>query len=284
MDARDLDAAYRLLFSGTWTHTSNGATPSSAFANTFFNFNTVYGASGDYTIGNYTSGLTTGISSGAFIGSTYIWVSDLFGLWRLELEKSVKKGRQDSMYRQTYDRSEDKKWYITYPGEWNQYDSRGKTKPGNFKTFKAIIEEFIEVKKVFDKISFFLENVLGIKGIDTQHSRSKEKFTVSFNGNLKDLTCYFLNIRYSREDKWGKNDPTKVQILHVLLSAGVGNNFSQPNFEKPLEEVGKNLKEVLEVLEILKDKPLDDFIKENLSWDDIKKKYSGKLTGTKYGL
>lgn len=217
-------------------------------------------------------------------GSTYIWVSDLFGLWRLELEKSVKKGRQDSMYRQTYDRSEDKKWYITYPGEWNQYDSRGKTKPGNFKTFKAIVEEFIEVKKVFDKISFFLENVLGIKGIDTQHSRSKEKFIVNFNGNLKDLRCYFLNIRYSREDKWEKNDPTKVQILHALLSAGVGNNFSQPNFEKPLEEVGKNLKEVLEVLEILKDKPLDDFIKENLSWEDIKKKYSGKLAGTKYGL
>lgn len=73
LDARDLDAAYRLSFSGTWTHNSNGATPSSAFANTFLNFNTVYGASGDYTIGNYVSGLTTGISSGAFIGSTYIW-------------------------------------------------------------------------------------------------------------------------------------------------------------------------------------------------------------------
>jgi hypothetical protein len=38
-DARDLDAAFRLAFSGGWTHNSNGVTPNgvNAFANTFFN-------------------------------------------------------------------------------------------------------------------------------------------------------------------------------------------------------------------------------------------------------
>lgn len=39
MDARDLDAAYRLMFSGTWTHLANGAIPNgtNASANSFFN-------------------------------------------------------------------------------------------------------------------------------------------------------------------------------------------------------------------------------------------------------
>jgi len=39
MDARNLDAAFRLAFSGGWTHSSNGALPngSNTFANTFLN-------------------------------------------------------------------------------------------------------------------------------------------------------------------------------------------------------------------------------------------------------
>ena len=38
-DPRDLDAAFRLVFNGGWTHNSNGVTPNgvNAFANTFFN-------------------------------------------------------------------------------------------------------------------------------------------------------------------------------------------------------------------------------------------------------
>jgi hypothetical protein len=38
-DPRDVDAAYRLSFTGTWTHSSNGAEPNgtNAFANTFLN-------------------------------------------------------------------------------------------------------------------------------------------------------------------------------------------------------------------------------------------------------
>jgi len=34
-DPRDLDAAFRLTFSNGWTHSSNGMTPSNAYANTF---------------------------------------------------------------------------------------------------------------------------------------------------------------------------------------------------------------------------------------------------------
>ena len=39
MNAADTDAAFRLLFAGTWTHSSTGATPNgtNGFANTFFN-------------------------------------------------------------------------------------------------------------------------------------------------------------------------------------------------------------------------------------------------------
>ena len=36
-DPRDLDAAYRLVFSGTWSHASTGVTPTSSHADTFFN-------------------------------------------------------------------------------------------------------------------------------------------------------------------------------------------------------------------------------------------------------
>ena len=41
MDARDLDAAYRLVFSGGWTHSSTGALPNgtNAYANTKYNPN-----------------------------------------------------------------------------------------------------------------------------------------------------------------------------------------------------------------------------------------------------
>lgn len=40
LDARDLDAAFRLQFNGGWVHDSNGATPNgiNAYANTYFDF------------------------------------------------------------------------------------------------------------------------------------------------------------------------------------------------------------------------------------------------------
>lgn len=47
-DPRDLDAAFRLVFSGGWTHSSNGATPNgtNGYANTYFIANTLSSSSG----------------------------------------------------------------------------------------------------------------------------------------------------------------------------------------------------------------------------------------------
>lgn len=47
-DARDVDAAFRLTFSGTWTHSANGMTPTTAFANTFLNMNTLGGLNNNH--------------------------------------------------------------------------------------------------------------------------------------------------------------------------------------------------------------------------------------------
>jgi hypothetical protein len=52
VDPRDEDAAYRLAFTGTWTHSSNGATPSTANADTYLNPATVF-AGGTYSLGIY---------------------------------------------------------------------------------------------------------------------------------------------------------------------------------------------------------------------------------------
>ena len=51
-DARDTDGAYRLTFTGTWTHGSTGATPSGAWADTFLNPSIVF-ASNTYSLGIY---------------------------------------------------------------------------------------------------------------------------------------------------------------------------------------------------------------------------------------
>lgn len=230
-------------------------------------------------------------------GSVYVWVSGIFGLWKLELEKATRKSRQDSMYRQTYDTGSDKKWYITFPGRWSQYESRARTKPGNLKSFKSIIEEFSEVKKVFDKISFFFENVLGIPGIDTtRHENREGKEVVHIEGkNLKLLNARLtgslvysrengwqtVNVQYKRTDK--SVDPTKVEILFTVLSSS---NYSGKKYEKALKESGKNLEDVVEVLETLKDYSLDKFLEETkgLDWEEVKKKYIGRLSGKKYGI
>lgn len=61
-DPRDLDAAYRLSFSGTVTHSSNGmqGNGSNGYANTFLNANTVY-PSGYMSIGIYSRTNTDGV-------------------------------------------------------------------------------------------------------------------------------------------------------------------------------------------------------------------------------
>jgi len=52
LDPRDADSAYRLAFTGAWTHASTGATPSTAWGETFLNANTVF-SSNTYSLGVY---------------------------------------------------------------------------------------------------------------------------------------------------------------------------------------------------------------------------------------
>jgi len=54
IDARDLDAAYRYIYSGTWVHSALGAKANgtNAYANTFFNLSTL-GLSGNFSMGYY---------------------------------------------------------------------------------------------------------------------------------------------------------------------------------------------------------------------------------------
>lgn len=52
-DPRDLDAAYRYIYSGTWTHSMQGSRPTgNAYANTYLNLNTS-GLNGNFSFGYY---------------------------------------------------------------------------------------------------------------------------------------------------------------------------------------------------------------------------------------
>jgi hypothetical protein len=71
MDARDLDAAYRLVFNGGWTHSSTGALPNgnNAYANTFFNASTQLTAtSGNFGYYSRTNNSGTTANFGATVG------------------------------------------------------------------------------------------------------------------------------------------------------------------------------------------------------------------------
>lgn len=52
-DPRDLDAAFRLTFSGSWTHSSTGAFPSSAYADTHFIPSTNFASASNGSLGFY---------------------------------------------------------------------------------------------------------------------------------------------------------------------------------------------------------------------------------------
>jgi hypothetical protein len=82
-DPRDLDAAYRLTFSGTVTHSSTGMTGngSTGYANTFLNPNTAYPTTGLMSIGIYsrTNVSATTVDIGALSGATnYIQIFSNF--------------------------------------------------------------------------------------------------------------------------------------------------------------------------------------------------------------
>ena len=107
----------------------------------------------------------------------------LMGYWTLEYEKSKTKGKQDSMYRQTYNTGDTHKWYIKYPARFSQYSPRANVKSGNLKTFKSLIERFMKTKEKFDMVHEFL------RLLDSEKFKS---YNVNYSGkNLKDLEAAF---------------------------------------------------------------------------------------------
>jgi hypothetical protein len=68
-DPRDLDAAYRLVFSGGWSYNPEGPQASWGIADTKFNPSTVLGATSSGSLGVYQSGGLNGNGHGAWSGS-----------------------------------------------------------------------------------------------------------------------------------------------------------------------------------------------------------------------
>ena len=83
-DPRNLDAAYRLAFSGGWTHSSNGALPNgtNAFANTFLNPTTSLTSSlglSYYSRTNANTGLDQ-VDIGAITGLNYFYLTTQYNV------------------------------------------------------------------------------------------------------------------------------------------------------------------------------------------------------------
>ena len=81
MDARDLNAAFRLAFNGGWTHSSNGALPNgtNAYADSYwvpFTQSAIDNVSYNYYSRTNTSGAANfGVSGGGYAGTTAMYIS-----------------------------------------------------------------------------------------------------------------------------------------------------------------------------------------------------------------
>jgi hypothetical protein len=81
-DPRDLDAAFRLVFNGGWTHSANGATPNgvNAFADTKFIPNSnITVSSGHFSVYNRNNDLVGTKIDGVNSGSTWIQMNHSYG-------------------------------------------------------------------------------------------------------------------------------------------------------------------------------------------------------------
>jgi hypothetical protein len=225
----------------------------------------------------------------------------LMGTWTLSLEASTKKSGQDSMHRQTYSRDYDNlKWYIEYPAVFSQYNSRGNKKPGNFKTFKTLIEKF---QKIYENL-LYVEKFLETLGVDKKISGGRNG-TVRFEGNnLKELGLNYLigggELAY-RFDKYTTKDFIYDCRFVKATTNGV-NMFTRESFnpekgeifyyaalaaKRPIESAGKvDTDRIIEILEILKDRPREEVWKmiEKGDWKSLADRFRGKLSGTKFGL
>lgn len=225
----------------------------------------------------------------------------MMGYWTLAYEKSKTKGRQDSMYRQTYETKDSYKWVITFPGRTSQYDYRANTKPGNLKTFKGLIEKFMNVKEKFDLVCKFLELLDHEKFAEICKSPN-----INYSGkNLKDLECGFSlpggtiydntypkkestahlwRARYRTLDR--NNNANGSQIDLENFDPETGALFYYALLTTRTEKEPEYDEDLLTALEIAKDQPLEK-VWEQLKTgglESLKKKYSGAVAGKQYGV
>lgn len=97
-DPRDLDAAFRLVFNGGWTHTSNGAKPNgtTGYANTYLTPSTNYPTTWDISMGFYSR---TDIAEGSNDLGTYQTSTQCLGI---QTRWSGAGGSVDTIYSQVY--------------------------------------------------------------------------------------------------------------------------------------------------------------------------------------
>jgi len=229
----------------------------------------------------------------------------MLGYWTLEYEKVKVKGGQDSMYRQTYETKDTYKWTIKFPGRTSQYNYRANTKPGNFKTFKGLIEKFMKVKEKFDLVGKFLDLIDHEKFGKMCEINNGEN--VSYSGkNLKDLYAT-LNIQYEGTLYTKLNYPTEATAhlwrgRHLTLDDSKLNTSSSIDSGDFDPETGalfyyallasRSKKEpeyderLLAALEVVKDQPLEKVWAQLKTgdWESFKKKYTGSIAGKEYGV
>lgn len=229
----------------------------------------------------------------------------MMGYWTLEYEKSKVKGGQDSMYRQTYETKDTYKWTIKFPGRTSQYNFRANTKPGNFKTFKGLVEKFMKVKEKFIMVGKFLDLLDHEKFSKLSDINFGEN--ISYSGkNLKDLYAT-LNIAYEGTLYTKLNYPTEATAnfwrgRHLTLDDSkmkTSSNIDSGDFDPETgalfyyallasrsKEKPEYDEELLAALDVVKDQPVEKVWAQLKTgdWESFKKKYAGAVAGKEYGV
>ena len=228
----------------------------------------------------------------------------MMGYWTLEYEKSKVKGGQDTMYRQTYETKDNYKWTIKFPGRTSQYNFRANTKPGNFKTFKALVEKFMKVKEKFELVGEFLDLL--------DHEKFGKLSDINFGENtnysgknLKDLECGFTlpggtiydRVSYPNESTanlWRAryraldrdNNANRSEIDLTNFDPETGSLFYYALLATRTQKEPEYDEGLLAALEVVKDQPVEKVWLQLKTgdWESFKKKYAGAVAGKEYGV